>query len=187
MRDTQTTLAEPSAPSLVFARVNPLDYGDEIKDLFLAHERPEFPAFFDRTYADVVGEGAASWVGWDANGRICAHMAHFPRAFQLGKRVVRGSLLANLMVAKEHRTLWPALTLVRKLINDCRQSGSIDFLYGDPNDAALAILRAVGFRPVGALHRYVIPVGDQRRTVDLGIRLYHLLGRLRVQTTALHA
>jgi len=170
-------VAEAPAPAqeLTFAPVNPLECSEEIKALFLAHERPEFPAFFDRTYGDAVRDGARSLVGRDETGRLCAHIAHFPRPFRLGDRVVRASLLANLMVAKEHRTLWPALKLVRHLVSDCKRSGSIDFLYGDPNDAALSILRAVGFRPAGALRRFVAPVSDRRVIVNLGIGLYQLL------------
>ncbi|HMG17250.1 MAG TPA: hypothetical protein VK573_00890, partial [Gemmatimonadales bacterium] len=165
--------------------MNPLEHGEEIKELYLAHERPEFPAFFDRTYADAVADGATSWIGRDAQGRLCAHIAQFPRPFRFVNGVVRGSLLANLMVAKEHRTLWPALALVRNLVNDSRTSGAVDFLYGDPNDVALAMLRAVGFRSVGALQRSVLPLSDGRAAVDLSLRLYHRLGRFRVTTTSL--
>ena len=172
---TSTTVAEAPARQLAFASVNPLACSEEIKALFLAHERPEFPAFFDRTYQDAVRDGARSSVARDETGRLCAHIAHFPRPFQLGDRSVRASLLANLMVAKEHRTLWPALKLVRHLVNDCQRSGSVDFLYGDPNEAAFAILRAVGFRSVGALRRFVAPVSDGRVVVDLGVGLYQLL------------
>lgn len=185
MRDSQTTTLASGPGQLAFARVNPLEHGEPIKELFLGAERPEFPAFFDRTYADAVADGATSWIGRDAQGRVRAHIAQFPRPFRLGKRVVRGSLLANLMVAKEHRTLWPALALVRNLVNDSRKLGSVDFLYGDPNDAALAILRAVGFRSVGALQRSVLLLSDGRPHVDLSIRLYHRLGRFRVPATSL--
>lgn len=177
-----TVVAEPPAQELAFAPVNPLECSEEIKALFLAHERPEFPAFFDRTYRDAVRDGARSLVGRDETGRLCAHIAHFPRPFRLGDRMVRASLLANLMVAKEHRTLWPALKLVRHLVNDCKRSGTVDFLYGDPNDAALAILRAVGFRPVGALRRCVAPIADRRVVVDLGIGLVQLLRSFRGPT-----
>jgi len=178
--DSQTTtVAEAPAEELAFASVNPLDCRGEIKALFLAHERPEFPAFFDRTYRDAVQDGARSSVGRDGTGRLCAHIAHFPRPFRLGGRIVRASLLANLMVAKAHRKLWPALKLVRHLVDNCKRSGLVDVLYGDPNEAALAILRAVGFRPVGALRRFVAPVSDRRVVVDLGLGLYQLLRGLR--------
>ena len=187
MTDSQSTTMTEAPADLAFARVNPLEFSAEIKRLFVTHERPEFPAFFDRTYPDAVADGATSWIGRDAQGRVCAHIAQFPRPFRLGPRVVRGSLLANLMVAQEHRTLWPALKLVRQLVGDSKRSGAIDFLYGDPNEGALAILRAVGFRAVGALHRAVLPLSDGRPHVDLSIRLYHRLGRFRVATTSLVA
>lgn len=192
MRDPEhTTVAEasPSAPAsrLVFSRVNPLECADEIKRLFVAHERPEFPDFFDRTYADAVADGASSWVGRDVQGAMCAHIAQFPRPFRLGSRVVRGALMANLMMAKEHRTLWPALALVRQTVKDSRDSGSLDFICGDPNEAAHAIVRAVGFRTVGMLRRFVLPLRDRRGPVNLGLRVYRLYSRFRAHNMSLRA
>ena len=167
------------AAELAFARVNPLEYAAEIKQLFVAHERPEFPVFFDRTYADAVAAGGSSWIGCDAAGRVCAHVAQFPRPFRLGagQRIVRAGLLANLMVAREHRTLWPAMKLMRRLVHDSKAAGELDLLYGDPNEAALAIVKAVGFRVAGALRRFVLPLADSRRSVDLALRAYHFVTR----------
>ena len=164
---------------LVFARVNPLEYAADIKQLFVAHQRPEFPAFFDRTYTDAVADGGSSWIGCDAAGRVCAHVAQFPRPFRLGagQRIVRAGLLANLMVAKEHRTLWPAMKLMRRLVHDSKAAGELDLLYGDPNEAALAIVKAVGFRVAGALRRFVLPLADPRKSVDLVLRAYHFFTR----------
>jgi hypothetical protein len=170
---------------LTINRVNPLEYANGIKQLFLAHERPEFAAFFDRAYPDAVAAGATSWVGLDEDGCVRAHIAQFPHEFLFGRRTVRGSLLVNVMVAKQYRTFWPALTLVRRALNDSKQAGSVDFIYTDPNESALAILRAAGFRPVGALRRFVLPLTDGRRSVDLAIRLYHLVGRWRARTPPL--
>jgi hypothetical protein len=173
------------ASGLTIECVNPLAHGEEIKQLFLAHERPEFPDFFDRGYRDAVADGGTSWVGRDERGRLCAYIARFPSTFLFGDRIVRGGLLANVMVATAYRTFWPALALVRRVVNDSRQSASVDFLYTDPNESAASVLRAVGFRSVGVLRRFVLPLTDRRRSVDLGIWLYHLIGRVRARTTPL--
>ena len=97
--------------SFTIAAVDALPYEREIKQLFLAHERPEFPDFFDRTYPAAVAQGARSWVGRDATGRLVMHIACVPRRFRFGTRDVVGGLLVNLMVASEHRTFFPALAL----------------------------------------------------------------------------
>lgn len=170
---------------LSIACVNPLDHAAEIKQLFVAHERPEFPAYFDRAYPDAVADGARSWVGRDAAGRICAHAVQFPRRFWWGRHLVRGALLGNLMVAKAYRRFWPALALMRRVVQDLKQSGSFDFVYGDPNEIARPVVQGAGLLPVGSLQRFVLPLADRRRAVALGIRAYRLLGRIKPGVTRL--
>lgn len=164
-----------AAEQLRYERVDPLDHAADIKRLFVDHERPEFPEFFDRTYPEAVVAGAQSWIGRDAEGRLVAHVAQLPRRFLLGERELDAALMANLMIAKAHRRFWPALGLVRRALGDMRRSGSIDFTYADPNDAALPVIRAAGFRPIGAVRRFVLPLGDRRPAVALGIGLYRSL------------
>jgi hypothetical protein len=168
---------------LTIERVNPLEHAADIKQLFLAHERPEFPAYFDRAYPDAVADGACSWVGRDRDGRLCAHVAQFPRRFWWGRHLVRGALLGNLMVASAYRRFWPALALIRAVVRDLTASGSADFLYADPNETALPVCRAAGLAPVGALQRCVLPLADRRTGVALGIRAYRLLRRLKTGLT----
>ena len=57
------------------AAVNPLEQAEQIKQLFVTHERPEFPAFFDRAYTAGVRAGGASWVGRDRAGEIVMHVS----------------------------------------------------------------------------------------------------------------
>jgi hypothetical protein len=165
--------------TLTIAHVNPLDHGEAIKRLFLAHDRPEFPEYFERAYPDAVADGATSWIGCDEYDRVYAHIAQFPRAFVFGQRVVQGALLANLMVATAHRTFWPALALARRVVKDLKGAGGADFVYADPNDQARPVLLAAGFRSIGVLRRFVLPLTDARRSLAVGIRLHHLLLRLR--------
>jgi hypothetical protein len=141
--------------------------------LFLAHGRPEFADFFDRTYPGAFADGATSWLGRDPGGRLVMHIACFPRRFKFGQREVVAGLLANLMVTKQYRSFFPALALINRLVQDSKARGVIDFLYTDPNEESRALLRGTRFVRVGTLQRYVLPVGDRRPYLDLGIRLLH--------------
>ncbi len=161
---------------LTVSCVNPLDHAAEIKDLFVTHERPEFPAFFDRAYPAAVAAGACSWVGRDEGGRIRAHVVRFPRRFTFGGRPVSGALLGNLMVATPYRTFWPGVSLMRRAVADLRD-GPADFLYADPNELARPIAEAAGVRRVAELRRCVLLLGDRRLGVGAGVRAYRALRR----------
>jgi hypothetical protein len=167
--------------SVSIIRVNPATYADAIKELFLAHERPEFPAYFDRAYHD--GEnGPTSWIALDDQERVVMHIARFPRLFTFGQRTLVGGLLANLMVAKSHRTGLPALRLIRTATSDSATDAHIDFLYGDPNARASGLLRSAGFSTVGMLQRFVFPLAASRWYVDALARVYQVLCRLRARS-----
>ena len=157
---------------LTLSKVNPLEHADAIKEMFVTHERPEFPGFFDRAYPEAVAEGANGWVGRDPAGRICGFVAQFPRRFGFGDQVVRGALLGNLMVATAYRTFFPGVSLMRRAVTDLRESGTADFVYGDPNELARPVAEAAGLREVGALRRFVLPLTDRRAAIGLGIRVY---------------
>ncbi len=169
--------ADKGTAPLTITCVNPLDHAEEIKGLFLAHERPEFPQYFERAYRGRAGEGAKSWIGRDEHGTLRAYIALFPRRFRFGGRVVHGGLLANMMVATAYRTFWPGLALVRQLVKDAQASGSLDLVYGDPNEGARALAERSGLRLIGTLRRFVLPVADRRRGVDVGIQAYQLIRR----------
>ena len=155
------------------AAVNPLDHADAIKQLFLDHERPEFPAFFDRAYPAGVKGGGVSWIGRDRAGHIVMHVACFPQRFRFGEREVVGGLMVNALVARRFRSFFPAHALIKRAKKDTEARGDIDFLYTDPNNQAKAVMDACGFVMVGSLTRYVLAVGDRRWLVDGAIQLLH--------------
>ncbi len=170
------------------ARADPLVVDRELKDLFRRHDRPDFPSFFDRAFAQGMRSGLRSFIGRDDDGRLVAHIGQFPHPFTHRGGAVTGGLVTNLMVAREQRTFFPALSLVRQLVNDARAAG-LDFLYGDPTPAAQIVLKRSGFVPVDALTRFVIPTSHAMPLMDALVRLYHILPRrsrslrdLRVET-----
>jgi hypothetical protein len=164
--------------TVTITAVNPLDHADEIKGLFVAHERPEFPEFFDRAYPAAIQAGGMSWVGRDGAGRIVMHIGCFLQRFRFGEREVLGGLLVNAMVARSHRSFFPAQALIKRAKQDIRARGDIDFIYSDPNDQAQALLEACGFVRVGALGRYVLLLGDRRWITDRAIGLLHTASRV---------
>jgi len=158
-------------PTIAIA--NPLDYAAEIKDLFVAHGMPSFPDYFDRTYPAAVRSGAMSWLGRDESGRVVMHQACFPRRFRSAQRDVVACLMVNLMVATEYRAVFPALTLLKRVVQDLEARGGVDFLYADPNRPAWMLLQACRFARMGTLQRYVLPVSDRHAVLDGCIRLFH--------------
>jgi len=158
--------------------VNPLDHAEEIKQLFVADERPEFVPFFDRAYAAGVQAGGGSWVGCDPDGHIVMHLACFPRRFRFGERDVVGGLMRDALVARPYRSFFPAHALIKRATEDTRARGSMDFVYTNPNRHAKAVMDLCGFAQIGTLERYVLPVGHRRWIVDRPIGLVHAGVRL---------
>jgi hypothetical protein len=64
------------------------------------------------------------------------------------------------------------------LVADLKDRHDIDFLYADPNEQSRALLRGTQFTVFGTLRRYVLPIGDRRPSIDVGIRVGHLLFRV---------
>jgi hypothetical protein len=164
-------------PSVEITRTNPLDHASEIKHLFLTHDRPEFPEFFDRAYPSAVRSGARSWIGMDTD-RLVLHVAQFPHLFAFGEQTVVAGLLANLMAAKSHRTFLPAVNLLGRMTEESRAEAAFDFLYRDPSMAAKAVFAAAGFSTVGMLDRFVLPLAGGSWYTDAVVRLYGLVLRL---------
>ena len=178
MPTLHNTMTVASRSTLDIQCVDPLQHADGLKALFAENEREDFAAYFDRAYPEAVRDGARSWIGRDETGTIVLHMARIPQRCTIGGRTVTGGLLVNLMADREHRSLFPALTLVRRLVSDSRADGSVDFLYTDPNTQAAALLRVAGFVPVGDLERLVLPLSTSIWAGRVLVRVFHLLLRL---------
>jgi len=166
--------------ALTIRRENPLKYADSLKSLMLAHEHKSFDAFFDRGYADVVDRGGASWLGFDSNGCVQMNVTLFRHDFEANGRTLAAGMLGNMMAAKEYRTFFPMIALIKQLMRDVQAEGKLDFLYTDPNPSATAIVKGTKLEHVGDMDRYVIPLGDQALPKHLAARAYSTSLRLRV-------
>jgi hypothetical protein len=74
------------------------------------------------------------------------------RVFAAGQPLT-AALFADFTVDKAHRTLMPAMILQRALCTYA--TGSHDFAYAFPNDAAVGIFNRIGLPTIGRARRYV--------------------------------
>jgi hypothetical protein len=153
--------------------VNPLLYEDGLKKLFVANERPDFPEFFERAYPGAMAEGAKSWIGTDAEGRIVMHAARFSHPFLFGKQRVTGGLIVNIMVAKAYRTHHPARALFQQFVADSREDKEVDFLYTETTTRGANVVKAAGASVIGRIARFVLPIKEAKPGLDLALRAYH--------------
>ena len=90
------------------------------------------------------GDGERRWVG-TAGVAI--------RRVRAGGRELRAGLLADLAVDRDHRSLLPALSLVRAVKEWV--GGEMDLAYGFPNNLAEGVFKRVGYKPLGMMGRWV--------------------------------
>ena len=75
------------------------------------------------------------------------------RQLRIGDRLVDAGLMADFAVDAHHRTLFPALTLQRSVL----QLGLTHYglLYGFPNPKSLPVVKRAGYEVLGGMSRYV--------------------------------
>jgi hypothetical protein len=97
------------------------------------------------------GPGQALLLMKDGEAIGCAGIG--TRRFSLAGTPLRGALLGDFAVDREHRTGLPALVLQRAVARQVQRDH--DFAYGFPNAAAVAVFRRVGFQQLGLIRRFV--------------------------------
>jgi hypothetical protein len=95
------------------------------------------------------GESAAA-------GVICVH----PRSFHLGAERIRAANLADYAVNAAHRTLGPALMLMKHGLALGREH--FELVYALPNRSAQAVCARVGLKRLGRFSRYARPLSSLR-------------------------
>jgi hypothetical protein len=75
------------------------------------------------------------------------------RRIVVGDRELRAGLLGDLAVDRDHRSVLPALMLVREVKGWAM--AQLDLAYGFPNHAAEGVFKRVGYQKLGTIARYV--------------------------------
>ena len=163
---------------LTIESTDPMSVGSGIKALFADDGDATFGPWFDVAYPIVLRRGGLSWVGRDAAGVVRSHIAQVPQWFDVAGREVRGGNMMNMLVARDHRSLFHALALVKRMIADSRAAGTVDFLYGTPNEGFAILLERTPFKPVGTVQRFTLPTGDARPVLGTALSALAMLRRL---------
>ena len=88
----------------------------------------------------------------NAEGKAVGVQGFVPRRFWRGDKPVTAAVMADFVVVPEHRSLGPALQLMRSGIE--MSKARFAFLYGTPNQKSLAIVRRAGLTTIGQFTRY---------------------------------
>ena len=84
-----------------------------------------------------------------------------PRRFHLGPRSIRAIGLADFVVNADHRSLGPALMLMRRGAEVGAQS--FDLTYGFPNAKAAPVCARAGLKRLGTMRRYAKPLASREQ------------------------
>jgi hypothetical protein len=79
-----------------------------------------------------------------------------PRVFHLGPTRISAANLADFAVSTSHRSLGPALMLMRHAMASA--AARFDLVYGLPNAKSAAVCRRAGLRSVGTIQRFAKPL-----------------------------
>jgi hypothetical protein len=120
-----------------------LEADPSVKHAWLYRDAPEVaPAVFM-----LVAEG-----GGGSEGRVGTAGVGV-RRIAVGDRELRAGLLGDLAVDRDHRSVMPALTLVREVRTWAL--AELELAYGFPNRAAEGVFKRVGYKALGSMTRYV--------------------------------
>jgi len=94
----------------------------------------------------------------DKNDEVVGMAALFPRSLRIdGNSQAAAAIVGDFVIAKEHRSLGPALMLQKALI-ESQKKHHFGLAYGFPNQQAEAVLQKAGYRFIGNTIRLTRPL-----------------------------
>lgn len=143
-------------------------------DNLVGHDARSAAAKLRLGYAEnPAGPGTAILLYPQGEARPSGVQGLHPRLFHLGTRRLRAVGLADYAVDVAHRSLGPALMLMRRGTE--LGAERFDLTYGLPNQKAAAVLARAGLKRVGMVRRYAKPL---RSRAKLARRLPPVLAAL---------
>jgi hypothetical protein len=97
------------------------------------------------------------WVLETESDPMAGFSAAFPRRLRYRDRALDAWVLGDFWIAKEQRSLGPAIALQRAACEGVDR-GEVDLWYDFPSSSMLAVYRRMGLRVVGEMGRWVLPL-----------------------------
>jgi hypothetical protein len=91
---------------------------------------------------------ARTWLIISPKGEIVGCGSVIPREMRISGTAVKGGVLADFAVEREHRSVGPAIQLQRAILESVRD-GDLDFIYGWPNDKSRGVIKRAGYAIAG--------------------------------------
>lgn len=76
------------------------------------------------------------------------------RKFFVDSKLVESGILSDMVVLKEHRTIFPAMLLQKYIKKFCEKN--FHFIYGFPNKKAAPVFKRIGYKNIGNIARYAM-------------------------------
>ena len=112
---------------------------------------------------------AIFWLLIDENNQeIVGSSTLFPREIVVHGETYRAGIAGDLLIHKNHRTMGPALMLMRKVFENAKNAG-FDIVYTLPNRDADLLAKRVGYKEIATLSRYVNLFKVKQQLVKRGV------------------
>lgn len=119
----------------------------------------QHPIKYDWCYgATPQGPGRLYLLEYADEGCVIGVQGIVPRRWWVQGGVRPAGICSDLVVDQNHRSIGPALALVRQVIAMERQGDDACLLYGFPNPKSEALYRRAGYNKMGEIIRYALPL-----------------------------
>lgn len=106
------------------------------------------------------GEGLSYLLCDSASGEAAGVQCLGARNWRYGGEDFSSGIMADFVVGQKHRSLGPALQLLKTVVSEGKKS--LDIIYGFPNRKAQPVFRRAGYLELGRLSRYAKVLRSRR-------------------------
>lgn len=146
---------------------------EQDKDTILKFWKENHPKPLDAKYRWMYENNPAGkpiiWILRHTESGDCVGMVTlFPRMMKTKNGVIRAGVTGDLLVNRKHRTLGPAVKLLRSTLTAVHD-GDVDLIYTFPNKAADGVVKVARYRHLGKLLRMVKVLGVTQYLHGFGV------------------